>query len=88
MGTMNAFLKWATSGEAREVYRAVGAKFDKWIVDTNDALKKGVPTHRGAQPHHGVDHHLQPARAVPLDVPVLPKGRGVSRFPGSARGGF
>ena len=40
MGTMNAFLKWATSGEAREVYRAVGAKFDKWIVDTNDALKK------------------------------------------------
>ncbi len=40
MGSMNAFLKWATSPDARTVYSTVGTKFDAWIKDTNTALKK------------------------------------------------
>ena len=40
MGSMNAFLKWATSPDARETYDRVGVTFDSWIKGTNVELKK------------------------------------------------
>jgi glutamate-1-semialdehyde 2,1-aminomutase len=40
MGSMNAFLKWATSASARETYDRVGSEFDAWIKGTNVELKK------------------------------------------------
>ena len=40
MGSMNAFLKWATSASARETYDRAGSEFDAWIKGTNVELKK------------------------------------------------
>ena len=40
MGSMNAFLRWATSAEARATYARVGETFDDWIVGTNAELER------------------------------------------------
>ena len=97
MGSMNAFLKWATSPRARDV-RSRRFRVRRLDQRHERRVEEGEPSHLRAQPHHCMDHHLRPARAVPLDAPVLPSRRGhralvgrhraAARFPGLSGDGL
>ena len=75
MGSMNAFLKWVTPRSREDVQDCRG-RFRRLDRRHQRRAQEGTAPHQRAQPHHGVDHHLRSARAVPLDAAVLPPRRG------------
>ena len=76
MGSMNAAFSSGSPPRRLRRRQDCGGRFRRLDRRHQRRAQEGTAPHQRAQPHHGVDHHLRSARAVPLDAAVLPPRRG------------